>query len=575
MNLLDTLTKEDNKLIEDYISRFGIPLKEYCGNQVFLRYWAKNKENLYHLLGDSLRIKLPFPKEKNEELINISIIEEIASDSFICIVLENYFSNYLMDNGLINEEEANKLLTVISDESFINNAIPETIRIKSKDKKLLQLQKGTKVFSALQKILKYFNNINYYKKLEKLRVRYAQLLSDKALDSTICISIHPLDFMTLSDNGLGWHSCLSWQNDGSFKNGTIEMMNSKYVVCCYLEDRTQWNFDSKKPEARWNNKRIRQLFYITDSILLSGKPYPYANTYFTTTVLKKLRELAEKNLNLKYESTDIEEYEDMNYVETELSINYLIKNGEKINIRNIVNPKKLNRDNTILFETNCMYNDFLNELSNRRSNHKRTTHFYCYRNKVKGTKVYNCSGETVCLICGKENYIYNDEDNDLYFCDESYNNRYARTDKLICSSCEEKRESCYCCDCQDKILIPIEEQGVSICEECLKQETKICADCGKTYIRDLRNTQGFLESEQKVYLITTEEERYYEDFQVSRGVVPIDLCEECKQKYIDLDEIKYYVPRIKYNHHYYSSENLLVSTKIGKDSLLYKNCIKD
>ena len=49
-----------------------------------------------------------------------------------------------------------------------------------------------------------------------------------------------------------------------------------------------------------------------------------------------------------------------------------------------------------------------------------------------------------------------------------------------------------------------------------------------------------------------------------------------KQKYIDLDEIKYYVPRIKYNYyHYYSSENLLVSTKIGKDSLLYKNCIKN
>ena len=55
----------------------------------------------------------------------------------------------------------------------------------------------------------------------------------------------------------------------------------------------------------------------------------------------------------------------------------------------------------------------------------------------------------------------------------------------------------------------------------------------------------------------------------------ITKLEECKQKYIDLDEIKYYVPRIKYSHHYYSSENLLVSTKIGKDSLLYKNCIKD
>lgn len=573
MNLLDTLTKEDNKLIEDYIDKFGIPLEEYCGNQVFLRYWAKNKENLYHLLGDNLRIKIPFPKEKNEELINTSIIEEIASNSFFCVVLDNYFGGYLVSEGLVTVKEAKELLTVISDASFINNAIPETIRIKSKNKKLLQLQKGTKVFSALQKILKYFKDdtpLIYFDKLEALRVRYAQLLSDKTLDSNICISIHPLDFMTLSDNGLGWHSCLSWQNDGSFKNGTIEMMNSKYVVCCYLEDNTQWHFDSKKPEARWNNKKIRQLFYITDSILLSGKPYPYDNINFTVTILKKLKELAEKNLNLKYESA-IEEYNDMNNVETDLSIDYLIKNGEKINIRNIVNPKKINKDNTILIETNCMYNDFLNELSNRRSSSKRTTHFYCYRNKVKGTKIYNCSGETVCLICGKENYIYDDKDDDYYLYDESYNNRYPRADKLICWSCEEKRDSCYCCDCQDKRLVMVEEQGVAVCEDCLRRETKTCADCGKTYIKDLK-TKGFLASQQKVYLIMTNEKRYYEDFEVDREIIPIDLCEECKQKYINLNEIKYYIPKTRTN--YIVSENLLVSTKRGTDSLLYKNCIK-
>ena len=186
MNLLEALTKEDNKLIEKYIDKFGIPLEEYCGNQIFLRHWAKNKELLYKLLDNNLILKFKFPKENNTKVVNATIVKEIYDNYFFDIVVKNYFSVYLtgkdnykvrdIDNDFIlTDEQAENILTAISKEAFVNNAIPEMIKIHIEGKKLLQLQKGTKVFSALQKIFKYCEApSNLHQKLEYLRKKYPQ-----------------------------------------------------------------------------------------------------------------------------------------------------------------------------------------------------------------------------------------------------------------------------------------------------------------------------------------------------------------------------------------------------------------
>lgn len=578
MNLLETLTKEDNKLIELYIDKFGIPLNEYCGNQVFLRHWAKNKKLLYKLLGDKLILRIPYPKEANKKLIEELIEEDVAGHYFFDIVLRNYFEYYLTGDNIekyntdneyiqITKEESKDLISILDTSSFINNAIPKTIRIKKDNKKLLQLQKGTKVFSALQKVLKYFNApSHFFGRLEKLRIRYAQLLSDKTLDNYICISIHPLDFMSMSDNGLDWHTCLSWCKDSSYKQGTIEMMNSEYAVCCYLEDSKQWYFDSKNPEARWNNKHIRQLFYITDSILLSGKPYPYANNTFTTIVLNKLRELAETNLGYTYESSSIEEYNDADLVDVE-DLDY----DDDIDLESYAKSK--NFDNTILFETNCMYNDFINEYHNVKLLDKPDTIFYCFRNKVKGCKIYHCSGETVCLICG------NDIIEREY--DTTYNQRYKGADRLICNNCESKREECHSCGCQDKKLIEV-SPGVRLCEACIEELTHECDCCGKEYIDfTAGNNVDLLESyDNKVYLRLKEEvfleDITYYDISYDSPVVCVNLCESCKRELFNQGELKIISPKPRIPRNFPKDFNIpcLVSTKIGEESILYNYIFK-
>ena len=90
---------------------------------------------------------------------------------------------------------------------------------------------------------------------EQMRIKHSQILNKKRLKGTLCLSIHPLDYITISDNNCDWDSCMTWTGDdcpGEYRLGTLEMMNSPSVVVAYL--------DSKEPyhpldDGRaWSNK---------------------------------------------------------------------------------------------------------------------------------------------------------------------------------------------------------------------------------------------------------------------------------------------------------------------------------
>jgi hypothetical protein len=61
----------------------------------------------------------------------------------------------------------------------------------------------------------------------------------KEYKTNLVLSIHPIDFMTSSDNASGWTSCMNWRDDGGYSSGTIEMMNSNMVIIAYLENNSK------------------------------------------------------------------------------------------------------------------------------------------------------------------------------------------------------------------------------------------------------------------------------------------------------------------------------------------------
>ena len=45
----------------------------------------------------------------------------------------------------------------------------------------------------------------------------------------------------MSDNDYGWDSCMGWMNEGEYRLGTVEMMNSPCIVVAYIDGEEAWN----------------------------------------------------------------------------------------------------------------------------------------------------------------------------------------------------------------------------------------------------------------------------------------------------------------------------------------------
>ena len=477
LNLFDHLTEKDNTLIYNYITTYGITEDGYVGNETWLQYWKQNKPKLFHLLGGNLIYKVPFEYNVDEKLLRDNIQKLLYTHHFVSLYKdvadekkfhEEMFTSNLKSGDACSVEWDIKHLLSYPD-PLAAGKIRIQLKFKLRNKKnTLQISPEMKPMRAIQAILNYFDCFSSNKELmdafEDFKKAYSMVVNTKKMTCNMCFSIHPLDFMTISDNANKWNSCMNWTQDGGgcYHLGTVEMMNSNNVICVYLDSSDPYIFsknlgpdDEGVENYTWNNKKWRQLFYCTKEIIVGGKAYPYQNKEFTYKALEVLRELAKENWNQTYEY-GIEQYKDMIHVGTMYRMDQ-----NKWWIAN-----KRTKKHNIIFDTKGMYNDMLND---------QYTPYYCIRNKVKKNTVISYSGKAPCLCCMGEILEY--EDPSPYY-EGAYNDRYAYTGQVICNSCLKDR-TCSCCGETAK---PVKAfKGNHFCETCWNERVKICPDCGETY----------------------------------------------------------------------------------------------
>ena len=459
-NLVSQLTKEDKIKIENYIYLYGTK-SYFIGVDEWLKYWGTNKIKMYKLLGNQFIYRTPFEYCKSKEEIETQLTNLVHKEQF-----PELFKDWLKNHQDIFPEDVRfPILDCCTRYTLLKDQISENFNFKLEgNKKTFQIQKGMKPIRALNRFLTYCKEVDGINKImesfEKFRIAHSMILNDKFIKGDMVISIHPLDFMTMSDNNSNWQSCMSWKDNGCYHVGTIEMLNSNNVLCCYIENSEPYYFSKefdKNEDYRWYNKKWRQLIYFTKDIIVSGKPYPYANDEITKALIQIIRDLARKNLHWTY-SFGPEEYKDMQYINSSFSMN---------RARNYIQWGNMTKHN-ILFDTKGMYNDMIND---------NYTTYWCVRNKVKHNKIISYSGKAPCLCCGGS-IIYTPLD------DYDYNDRYGNCGSSVCDDCLQKFR-CDFCDNADsakkhyKIFL---EDGteVFICEDCIKDYVRKCPDCGKT-----------------------------------------------------------------------------------------------
>lgn len=132
-------------------------------------------------------------------------------------------------------------------------------------------RRGMKIIKAFKL---FFNLDKDTETLKHLQAEASAIMNEDKITGTFCISIHPLDYISISDNDHNWHTCHSMDSD--FRVGNFNYMADKHTVVCYVktgEDRKIDNFPENVP---WNSKKWRVLLFFDKetNFVMASKQYP-------------------------------------------------------------------------------------------------------------------------------------------------------------------------------------------------------------------------------------------------------------------------------------------------------------
>lgn len=511
MSLFERLPKEEVDMFHSYLCHYGDE-----GNGVipkdrldyFLRFWDENKEPFFRAFGEQFIIKKEVRLSKNND--------ELADEMFAAlstghILIREFISTYKEVCRRIGQDMGRDIqnnLTYFVDnwEMLADNVytgpsfiIPAEYTANGR---ALPVNSGCKLVKMLGKIaaaldvelpVTYCPDCGYYStdgetvcqngcgKLikssgyELFRQAHSQVLNQKQIKGNLCLSIHPLDFVTMSDNNCGWDSCMKWMEEaGDYRLGTIEMMNSPCVIMAYVESKDNMGI----PGGEWNSKRWRQLYIVTREVILGNRQYPYDSDELQGIAIRWIREIM----------SQLPGYGPWPEETTQL----------KNDSWNTVRDKKIR----FSFYTGYMYNDV-----------------YDYRlayvadQKIEDNEHYTCcfSGYAVCTGCG--------DIIELETVDAS---------TVQCRACDGHWRCDFCGDWHSAYdeSYTVDDEYVA-CDWCYHNETIECEVCGERHRSDIMN---------HIYLqfVDTESKEIRDGFNYNFYVGICDDCLEHPEEYVPL-----------------------------------------
>jgi len=452
------LSEQDKSNISYYIDENAFPsYGDLIGSgraplEILLSEWKFQKSN--GLLGSMFNGSLILEKEVSYFKDSSEMESEIRNVCRGSAFIHAFDRKFSFEGIPYHEEEKWERMDAIRSLTYPCNLCTNrwhgtSFKMDLPNGKQLAIQSGCKTMKMLQKIAEEFNIEGF----EDFRVACSRILNQKTLKGTYCLSIHPLDYMTMSDNMCDWTSCMRWQGDdkGEFRRGTVEMMNSPCVVVGYLKSTSQQlpldNQAMGGPNVPvWNSKKWRTLFVVSADLISSVKSYPYPNEYLTKIGLDWLRELAKERFNYTYGEV------------IEFDSRYLR-----------VGPNK-----EVEFRTYDMYNDF-----------GCSTHYAMINEDENAFEAYQefyYSGDATCMYCGNRHMNYEHEG------------------MLVCDNCLETYHCEWCGNYMNSSEWDdaMEVQGRRICESCVENDIFKCADCGEWHFYN-NEASMFVKIKDKLY----------------------------------------------------------------------------
>ena len=370
-------------------------------------------------------------------------------------------------------------------DTFFDNKVSKSLNVK--------IPEGMKLIKAF----KFFETNKAT--LRNIQDSASQLIQENKIKGTLCFSVHPLDFLSSSENTYNWRSCHAL--DGEYRAGNLSYMVDETTFMVYLkgvDSQNLYGFGG----INWNSKKWRMLIHAAtdDKIMFAGRQYPFSSKSGIDTVLNIYNNLLGMdskignyfNYSDKYGSWRAD-YVD-GYVPYDapegaepitLDDKYLIYGNQLVEIKRVVREgyNALN------------YNDILKSTCYTYPYYAILNPYYYHSVDSLIANPIVVGEEVPCLHCGDElirnpetmrcddcELNYGVEDNDIYgFCDCCGARIYLEDaisvndgDELICSNCYDAH--CFICDCCGNVYY--NEEKVYIADESDESlDTWYCRHC--------------------------------------------------------------------------------------------------
>ena len=440
-----------SKIKEDFIQiiRYSQKIEEPQVDQLF-ENWSKNKADIIKAFGGKLIYEI-------EEKISFELSDEARQEQ-----IGNFIAN-CWDLGL--DDLA----------SFVDNEREGFFKNKC-EKDYEHIQKGTKLVKAFKHFIKDD------KILHEMQSKASQIIQEDKVEGKLCFSVHPLDYLSISENDHKWRSCHAL--DGEYRAGNLSYMMDNCTIVCYLKSETDCKLPRFPDNILWNNKKWRVLLYLSNDwkMIFAGKQYPFSTTDGMNMIVDKffnidLEQSYRKPINgyNYYKNCRWSPWTDytlhsikMNDIEFNYSQKYIPMDGGLIQLDQLVHDVEGSKHFNDVLHSSCyipMYT-FLVEKSWWKDKYLPVPH-------IDDTK-FSIGASTYCLRCGKEEVMEGGASTMLcYDCEKDY-------------GIAENEYFCFCHHCGRRIFT---EESYYIydetyCEKCADEVGARCESCGDYYLKE-------------------------------------------------------------------------------------------
>lgn len=405
--------------------------------------WLEAKKDYIKAFGGELVYQ-----SKNEITISLTPLEKLdKADEFINWVKQH--SHLYAPPCFVDFLEDNK-------EGFFDNKVVRDCGYEQRYHLFLEgdkiqeitLRKGDKLIKSFKH---FFKDAGYKGFLRTVQDKASEIIQQDKITGYLCLSVHPLDFLSASENAANWDSC--HRLNGEYAAGNLSYLLDECTVMAYLKSTEGNDVEISNFPFKWNSKKWRMWLYFDKNwkFIMAGREYPYSCSRLMTITLGMVEEFTQRTW-LGWSDT----YTSHDSTGHTLKDKYLTINDKFVSFDKII------KEGT---SYEIFYNDLTLSSYYTFPYYSYTSDFY-KRNTVGDIIEIVIGADVPCLSC-----IHNVLDSsECFVCEDCFERSHTK------GTCEWCGSTIY----DDDNLYETAD-GETICESCFENKTITCDRCGEIY----------------------------------------------------------------------------------------------